>query len=243
MKVSKLFDQCAALYDKDRRKLVPFFDEFYGSAIHAIPFPASTNIRVLDLGSGTGLFAAMIAQAFPAASLHLTDISEAMLEQARKRFANNPHVTYATQEHLQLSATSEYDLIISALSIHHLEHSNKQSLFPKIFNALSPGGVFINADQALAPNPPGEEVYEKQWIEDVIANGVSREALEAAQKRMREDKNALLIDQLRWLSGSGFCNVDCWYRRFRFVVYGGTKNGSNQSIHADGNSAALHSRR
>ncbi len=243
MKVRELFDQCAAMYDEDRRKLVPFFDEFYGSAIQAIPFSYTKNIRVLDLGAGTGLFAAMIAQAYPTALLHLSDISEAMLEQAQERFVDNPRVTYSTQEHLQLSATAEYDLIVSALSIHHLEHSDKQALFPKIFNALSSGGVFINADQALAPNPPSEDAYEKQWVEDVMANGISQESLEAAQQRMREDKNALLMDQLRWLSNSGFCNVDCWYRRFRFVVYGGTKNESNQSIHSDGNSAALHSRR
>jgi len=146
-----------------------------------------------------------------------------MLEQARVRFASNRRVTYSHQEHLQLSATEEYDLIISALSIHHLEHSDKKLLFLKIFDALRPGGVFINADQALAPNPPGEIAYEKQWIEDVTTNGVSQKILEAAQERMREDKNALLIDQLRWLSNTGFCNVDCWYRRFRFVVYGGTK--------------------
>jgi hypothetical protein len=40
---------------------------------------------------------------------------------------------------------------------------------------------------------------------------------------MREDKNALLSDQLSWLSKAGFKGVDCWYKRFRFVVFGGCK--------------------
>ncbi len=139
------------------------------------------------------------------------------------RFANNPLVTYAVQEHLQLSIVSKYDLIFSAPSIHHLEHPDKQDLFRKIDCALRPGGVFINADQALAPTPHGEDEKKRQWLMDVTAAGVSRPSLEQARERMREDRNALLSDQLAWLSEAGFDNVDCWYKRFRFVVYGGTK--------------------
>jgi len=44
---------------------------------------AGGKIRILDLGSGTGLFGAMVGKAFPAAMLHLTIISEAMLAQAQ----------------------------------------------------------------------------------------------------------------------------------------------------------------
>jgi tRNA (cmo5U34)-methyltransferase len=123
MKIGELFDQCATEYDRDRQALVPCFDEFYGTVLRAIPFDNKGNIRVLELGAGTGLLAAMVAKAFPAAHLHLTDISEAMLAQAKQRFAGNPFVTYALQEHTQLNATAEYDLVISALSIHHLEDS------------------------------------------------------------------------------------------------------------------------
>ena len=228
MKVHELFDQCATAYDQDRPKLVPCFDEFYGAALGMIPFSADSNIRILDLGAGTGLFSAMIARAFPAASLHLTDISEAMLEQAQRRFVGNPRVSCRVQEHLQLSAISEYDLVVSALSIHHLEHSGKQNLFRTIFCVLRPGGMFINADQVLAPTQQGEDTYESQWLTDVTANGVSGKSLELARERMREDRNALLSDQLEWLSEYGFSNIDCSYRRFRFVVYGGTKEESHK---------------
>ena len=83
--------------------------------------------------------------------------------------------------------------------------------------------MFINADQALAPFRRGEEQYERQWLFDVRANGISEPTLKQARERMREDKNALLSDQLMWLAEVGFDDVDCWYKRFRFVVYGGTK--------------------
>lgn len=231
MKIRELFDQCATKYDQDRPRLVPCFDEFYGTAMRMISLPSDTDSCALDLGAGTGLFAAMVTQAFPSLHIHLTDISEAMLLRAQQRFANNPLVTYAVQEHLQLSAISKYDLTLSALSIHHLEHPDKQDLFRKIYCALRPGGVFINADQALAPTPHGEAEYERQWLMDVTAAGVSRSSLEQARERMREDRNALLSNQLTWLSEAGFDNVDCWYKRFRFVVYGGAKMIEQDAAH------------
>lgn len=223
MKIRELFDQCATAYDQDRPKLVPCFDEFYGAALSMIPFAPNANIHVLDLGTGTGLFASMVAKVFPTARLHLTDISAAMLAQAEQRFVDTPRVTCALQDHLQLTGESEYDLVLSALSIHHLEHADKKVLFQKIFHTLRPGGMFINADQALGPTRLEEEEYERQWLADVTANNISTAALESARERMREDKSALLSDQVTWLCESGFRNVTCGYQRYRFVVYGGFK--------------------
>lgn len=223
MKIRQLFDQCATDYDQDRPKLVPCFDDFYGAALSMIPFAFDANLHILDLGSGTGLFAAMVARLFPAAHLHLTDISDAMLARARQRLNDTQRVSFALQEHLRLAAESEYDLVISALSIHHLEHADKKVLFQKIVRALRPGGMFINADQALGPTPREEEAYERRWLAEVRANGVSAESLARARERMREDRNATLADQLAWLAEAGFDQVRCCYERSRFVVYGGEK--------------------
>ena len=223
MEIRRLFDECATAYDQDRPRLVPRFDDFYGAALQRIPFAADARVYVLDLGAGTGLLAAMVRRMLPSATLHLTDISEAMLERARQRFTGVRAITCAVEDHLQLAAEAEYDLILSALSIHHLGHVEKRALIGKVFRALRPGGAFINADQVLGPTPEAEAEYERQWLADAIANGIAEPALEQARLRMREDKNALLSDQLQWLRDAGFSRVDCSYQRLRFAVYGGTK--------------------
>ena len=188
-----------------------------------IPFERSAPLNVLDLGTGTGLLTAMVAGTFPAARFHLTDISPAMLAQAQQRFTHTERITFALQDHLHLAFDSAYDLVISALSIHHLEHEAKRQLFDKVFQAVRPGGMFINADQAAGATAQEEDEYERRWIEDVTRNGVSALSLKKAQERMKEDKNATLAAQMQWLCEAGFQHVKCGYERARFVVYGGCR--------------------
>ena len=223
MNITQLFDLCAASYDRDRPKLVPCFDEFYGTVIRLIPFEPSATFRCLDLGAGTGLLAALVKQAFPNAAVHLTDASEAMLAQARIRFRGTPAVSYAVLDHLALAAVEEYDVVVSALSVHHLPHDQKHDLYGKIHRALRPGGRFIHADQVLGPTPEQETVYQAAWLAHARDKGISADALAQAMERISHDVNAPLADQLQWLSDAGFEQIDCWFKSFRFAVFGGTK--------------------
>jgi trans-aconitate methyltransferase len=56
--------------------------------IAAAPFPADAAIDVLDVGSGNGVVAEAVLDAFPAARLTLQDFSEHMLARAREKFSS-----------------------------------------------------------------------------------------------------------------------------------------------------------
>ena len=75
----------ADVYDQARRKLVPCFDDFYRAALDLLPFAPEARFEVLDLGAGTGLLSAMIAEMFPKAQLTLFDLTPEMLTIARQR--------------------------------------------------------------------------------------------------------------------------------------------------------------
>jgi tRNA (cmo5U34)-methyltransferase len=83
----------------------------------------------------------------------LLDISENMLEIARWRFAANKNITYIVSDYSQGIPPGPYDLVCSALSIHHLATDDKRCLFRKIFSTLNEGGLFVNADRADGATP------------------------------------------------------------------------------------------
>lgn len=132
------------------RGLIPCFDTFYGTALDRSMTGGTPRNCVLDLGAGTGLFTAMLLARHPDAQIHLVDASEKMLEQARQRFDGNPAITHAVADMSDTELGGPWDLIISALAIHHLEDAAKKHLFGEIFRSALSEGLFVNAEQVLA---------------------------------------------------------------------------------------------
>jgi tRNA (cmo5U34)-methyltransferase len=106
---TQTFHAYANDYDAARRRLVPMFDTFYGTAVQALELARVPITRVFDLGAGTGLLSERVLAAHPGADVVLLDGAPAMLEQARGRGPT---------------------AIVSALAIHHLVDADKADLQP-----------------------------------------------------------------------------------------------------------------
>lgn len=218
------FNRDAAIYDAGRRALIPSFDGFYGNAMEVVgdwggpPVP-----RVLDLGAGTGLFAAMILAQLPTATITLTDISTEMLEQARGRFGDDDRVQYQRVDLATEELRGTWDLVVSALAIHHLADADKRELFQRVYGSLAPGGLFVNAEQVLGPTPAQEQQYRVIWERQIRANGVDDAGVRRAHERMAFDQCSTVADQLAWMRDAGFDRVDCTFKAWRFAVMAGWK--------------------
>lgn len=224
MSVGALFDEAAGGYDEARRRLVPGIDGLYRSVLESIPFGVDEPIKVLDLGAGTGLLSAVVADRFPRARITLVDLSVEMLRVARRRFSHEPdRFEFRVMDFARKDLPGGYDLVASALSVHHLTDGDKRELFEKVHGALVSDGLFVNLDQVLGETPEEEAGYEEWWLRRVREAGASEEDLAAAFRRMRADKSATLKAQLRWLEEAGFGEVECRREDHRFAVYGGRK--------------------
>ncbi len=214
-RTERVFSNTAATYDTARTRLIPGFNRFYAAAVALLP--AETD-HVLDLGAGTGLLSAFVRGRFPDARLHLIDNSKAMLDQADARFAKDQEVLSQLGDYTTCRWGSQYDAIVSALSIHHLEDAAKQQLFARIYSALKPSGIFINAEQILQPTPELESAAREQWLTEVHALGATEQEVADSLLRQTEDRCATIGDQLNWLRQAGFSHPVCTFEQGRFAV-------------------------
>ena len=223
MTAGAVFDAAARDYDRSRRQLVPCFDAFYGAVLAAIDRDPAETFRVLDLGAGTGLLSALVAEAFPKATFRLADLAPAMLDRAKKRFGDAARFRYMMLNLAETALPGDFDLVISSLAIHHLADPDKAALFARVHQALKPGGRFINADQFRDPDPASDAALHAAWLDAVRATGIAEAEIAAALRRMDLDRNATIADQLGWLRDAGFHDPTIAFEQYFFVVYHGTR--------------------
>lgn len=88
-----------------------------GVLLAALANPINTK-RILDIGTGTGLIALMLAQRFEKAIIDAVEIEESAASRAKTNFEESPysarlHVFHNSIEHYFSSSDETYDLIIS----------------------------------------------------------------------------------------------------------------------------------
>jgi tRNA (cmo5U34)-methyltransferase len=116
------------------------------------------------------------------------DASDAMLEGAR---AALPAADLRRQRLEDPLPAGPFDVVFSALAIHHLAGPAKADLFGRVAAALAPGGRFVIADLVVPEDPA-----------DVVT------PLEAGF-----DLPDSVADQLAWLAGAGLRPRVTWARR------------------------------
>lgn len=165
----------------------------------------------------------MVGAAFPNAKLTLVDASAEMLEKAKERFHNVDNIEFKVIDFESDSISGSYEVVVSALAMHHSPLDRLQSVFNKVFHCLKSGGIFVNADQISGNTPEIERAYERAWLRHARSAGCTEEEIEVAIDRMKADRTSTLSDQLNALERCGFESSNCWYQFYRYATYSGIK--------------------
>jgi tRNA (cmo5U34)-methyltransferase len=104
--------------------------------------------RLLELGTGTGETARRVLARHPGATLVGIDASAEMLAAA-----DLPGADLRVARLEDPLPEGPFDLVFSALAVHHLDGPAKADLFARVAAVLEPGGRFVLADVVVPDDP------------------------------------------------------------------------------------------
>jgi tRNA (cmo5U34)-methyltransferase len=139
---------------------VPAYQELQEQAAAATDGEARA---ILELGVGTGETARRVLAGHPDAKLVAVDSSAEMLDRAREVL---PHADLRRARLEDPLPEGPFDLVVSALAVHHLDGPGKQDLFKRIAAVLAPGGRFVLAD-VVVPEHEQDVVTPIDWEYDL----------------------------------------------------------------------------
>jgi tRNA threonylcarbamoyl adenosine modification protein (Sua5/YciO/YrdC/YwlC family) len=171
---------------------IPVYEQFQAEVATASGVGAR---RVLELGTGTGETAAALLDRHPGAELVGIDESSAMLGAARSRLGTD-RVSLHVGRLEEPLPEGPFDLVASALCVHHLSGAEKRDLFARVAGVLGPGGRFV--------------------LGDVIVPEDSADAVTSLTPDF--DRPSPLADQLQWLDEAGFDARLVWRHRDLVVI-------------------------
>jgi tRNA (cmo5U34)-methyltransferase len=217
-KISNRFDQVSEDYDNQRKYFIPCFNDYYETSISFLSECKNDFKFILDLGAGTGLLTKYLINYFPQASFTLVDISESMLEVAKSHFEKNNNINFIISDYSKKLPDKKFDLIASALSIHHLENDKKKNLYKMIFQNLEKGGYFINLDQFNTDSTFLNDKYNNWWYKFIENSKINDSQKQCWLKRRELDKENTTDETKTMLKTVGFSEVECIYNFMKFGV-------------------------
>ena len=199
-----------------------------------LPFKRTDAFTFLDLGAGMGAASRAVLSEFPRAKAILADFSTQMMAEGENSLAAHA----GRYRYVEFDMTSStwpaavpvpLDAVVSALSIHHLPDDRKRTIFGEIRQRLKPNGWYINYDPIRAPDASIEAVWER--VNDIYdPDGPHKRAHRSPQELARYENHVRymipLAPQLEWLRAAGFTNVDVFWKRLDWVIYGGSNPGA-----------------
>lgn len=112
----------------------------------------------------------------------------------------------------------EFDAVISALSVHHLEDNQKEKLFQRIFDKLPKGGVFVNYDQFCAGSEKMNRWFDLYWEKQLTESELTDRDIGLWKDRRKLDREYSVEKEIEMLRRSNYSEVRCVYSYHKFSV-------------------------
>ena len=216
----------------ERRKAMPYAADQIEMMLQLVRAFRPNPRRIADLGCGDGILARMLLSVYPGAHAVLVDHSLPMLARAREAMAEVADRCEIVQADLaeplnDVISAGTMDIIVSGYAIHHLTDEKKRSLYQSIYEALKPGGLFVNIEHVSSSTPEIEAMWDDIFIDSMHAHSEKTRETIADEYHRRPDKADNILSpveqQVEWLREIGFIHADCYFKFLELAVFGGVK--------------------
>jgi SAM-dependent methyltransferase len=200
--MEQFFDNRVDSYDDHMKKNVDDYKNYYSKfGDYLYEFTERKQIKILDLGAGTGIELENILKYFPETEITALDLSEKMLNNLKMKFENY-EISTIKDSYLNLDKFSEkFDCIISSMTMHHYFGNKKKKIFQSIHNLLNNEGLYIEGDY-FSRTEEEQDFLIKQFLDKKIA-----------EEDEHFDIPLTIENEVKLLKKSGFKNVDIIYEK------------------------------
>lgn len=208
--MSSFFNNRVNDYEEHMLKNVDGADKYYIKTAKLIP--SGSELKLLDLGCGTGLELDEIFKNNPTVKVTGVDMAKDMLEKLRQKHSdkldqinliNDNYFNYDMGEGI-------YDVALSVETLHHFTHKEKIDLYIKILKSLKETGFYIETDY-VASNQEEEDYYFNE-------NKRIRSELGITKGFYHYDTPCTADNQIQMLYNAGFKSVEKVWQHKNTVI-------------------------
>jgi ubiquinone/menaquinone biosynthesis C-methylase UbiE len=135
--------------DVMRRQVIPPISELVKQS------GGADQVKLLDVGCGTGRTLHQLAIAHPTMRLHGADLSPAYIKLARTRLEHVQELTLAVENGEALPwADGTFDVVTSTYVFHELPRNARRNVVREMLRVLRPGGLCVLEDSAQVSESP-----------------------------------------------------------------------------------------
>lgn len=174
---------------------------------------------VIDLGCSRGGAIQSMVNRSPDCKYVGVEVSEPMIELARKQFADNPNVEIRQADIChQYPSEVNVSLVLANLTIQFTPIEYRQGIIQNIYNSLKPGGAFIFVEKILGESSRIDNIFVAQYLKFKADSGYSQDSI----NRKKLSLEGVLVPVTdRWnqdlLRDAGFRDIGCFWRFLNFA--------------------------
>ena len=160
-------------YDEAIRRFIPGYEAMLAAAAEAVA--AVEPELVQDLGAGTGALSEALLERRGIGTVELLDVDSEMMGQGQqrlRRFGDRVRFTLRSYD----EPFSSCDAFAASLSLHHIATIEaKSAFFARVFAALRPGGILVNADVNMPIDHAERDRLYRYWAKHLVASGIAED--------------------------------------------------------------------